>query len=1030
MYNFIKTADDGVTKYLTDAESEHRSSTNRRLKPLDVMSSEMKALSLNPADKQDFERYLRLEDNHEEAKVTGRLADKLKLKYSQDLFVKMTNGRYADGKSVLRKSEKKQLGYSGALAMSKSISMLYAISDSATQKKIRDAINKADSQITEEMQRRLRPSNRKAKYQQIDPTKTKAVFFEFWHYEARTVAANGSRLEPHLHKHKQLMNFAEFTLENGQTKMMAIDAADMLKATKELTAKFNTLLATELKNIRIQTEACSEPGLEHSLRVKGISREMEINLSSRHKEIENLTAKYADEDKFFSSTKQLEEELSRKSRNEKKITSADEIHALIKTNTAAVINSQMLEAAQQQQTDFSVSPAEALAKLESNPDFDLKGEMSEPNIKAQITNALRFSKSYDSLEQLDDDVNTYLARLEEEMKLVRKESGSYTTLKVIENEVEAINNAAKLSNKFSEHKTHHQEEYRRIVERYCTAMKGKMSFDFNEGQIKAMQLVAQRRGITYIEGDAGTGKTTSVIKFANDMYSVKGKVIGLATQTKTASSLSEAGVSNNYSIAEFLARVSDPETGQFKKQALIENERSAIIVDEAGMVGAEHYRKITDFCLKTNSRLILVGDIKQLASVQHGDTLRAIERKLDHSFKARLWQNTRQKNKVAQEVAESFRDGKTVEATELLAKNGLLQTSDKKADLYKSIADDYIKDQSSSKLVLAYNNADCDNINDEIRTRLIESGEISKGAAKQQVLINITRKSGNGAASESGRFFAEGDKIVFTENIKVSKAEQLKNSEVAQVKKIDKRGKSVFLTVDIAGQEVTFNATEHRTFNHAYAVTTYKSQGQTVENAYVFGTGTMSSNSAYVNFSRHKEKVKLYIQSDDLESFKESAKKAQIKVSAAEDKLALAALEKYQNIETQKRSSSSLILGKLKYPSFSSRPEEPRQTFTEIYEAEKLKAQKELADIATQRKEEFERFKASPKASEFSVKYPEIPLSMDNFEAIKNKMEEDKKYLIVEQEKEKGRSSLTMKLTPRPPGMRLPSQNTPPMTIK
>ncbi|WP_024814987.1 AAA family ATPase [Acidovorax sp. JHL-3] len=1028
MYNFIKTADDGVTKYLTDAESEHRSSTKRRLKPLDVMSSEMKALSLNPADKQDFERYLSLEDNHEEAKVTGKLADKLKLKYSQDLFVKMTNGRYADGKSVLRKSEKKQLGYSGALAMSKSISMLYAVSDSATQKRIREAINKADSQITEEMQRRLRPSNRKAKYQQIDPSKTKAVFFEFWHYEARTVAANGSRLEPHLHKHKQLMNFAEFTLENGQTKMMGIDASDLLKATKELTAKFNTLLATELNMIGIQTEACSEPGLEHSLRVKGISREMEINLSSRHKEIEGLTAKYADEDKFFSSTKQLEEELSRKSRNEKKITSADEIHVLIKNNTAAVINSQALEAAQQQETTFSASPEESLSRLESHPDFDLKGEMSEPNIKAQITNALRFTKSYGSLEELDNDVNTHLARLEEEMKLVRKDSGSYTTLKVIENEVEAIQNAAELSKKYTAYKTHHPDEFRTIVDRYCTSMKQKTGFDFNEGQIKAMELVAQRRGITYIEGDAGTGKTTSVIKFANDMYSNKGKVIGLATQTKTASSLSEAGISKNYSIAEFLARVTDAETGQFKKQALIDNERSAIIIDEAGMVGAEHYRKLTDFCLKTDSRLVLVGDVKQLASVQHGDTLRAIERKLDHSFKARLWQNMRQKNKVAQDVAEAFRDGKTKEATELLGKNGLLQTSDKKADLYKTIANDYINDQSNSKLVLAYNNADCDAINDEIRTRLIEAGQISKEAAKTQVLVNVTRKSGNGAATEAGRFFTEGDRIVFTENIKISKTEKLKNSEVATVKRIDKKGQSVFLTVDIAGKEVTFNATEHRTFNHAYAVTTYKSQGQTVENAYVFGTGTMSSNSAYVNFSRHKEKVKLYIQSDDLENFKESAKKAQIKVSAAEDKLALAALEKRKDIEAQKRSKMTSVMNKMKKPlsSYS----EPKKNYSEILEEEKQKSQKKLADLAAVRKLEFEKFKASPKASEFAAKHPEIPITIDNLEAIKNKMEEDKKYLIVEQEKQKGRSSLMMKLTPQPPGMRPPTQNTPPMTIK
>lgn len=1022
MYNFVKTTDDGVTKYLTDAESDHLSSTNRRLKPIGEMTREMRSLNLNPGDRQDFEKYLSLEDNHEAAKVTGKLAEKLNLKYSKELFENMTNGCYGDGKSVLRKSDKKQLGYSGALSMSKSISMLYAVSDRATQKLIREAVNKADSQITDEMQKLLRPSNKKAHNQKIDPTKTKAVFFEFWHYEARTVAAAGDRLEPHLHKHKQLPNFAEFTMEDGETKMMAIDAAEMLKATKELTAKFNTLLATELQKIGIQTEACEEPGLEHSIRVKGISREMELNLSSRHQEIEKLIGKYAGEDKFFSSTKQLEEELSRKSRNEKKITSADEIHSLINKNTLEVIDTQELIQAQKQETTFSDSPSLALSKIESHQDFDLGGEMSEPNIKAQITNALRFTKSYETLEELNKDVDQTLGQLESDFRLVRKENGHFTTLKVIEDEVQAIENAAELSSKFTTYKSHHVDEYRAIVDRYCITMKQNTGFDFNEGQTKAMTLVAQRRGITYIEGDAGTGKTTSVIKFANEMYSQKSKVIGLATQTKTASSLSDAGIKDRFSIAEFLARVTDPESGEFKTKALQDHQGSAIIVDEAGMVGAEHYRKITEFCLKTDSRLILVGDVKQLASVQHGDTLRAIERKLDHSFKARLWQNMRQKNLVAKEVAEAFRDGDTEKATDLLEKNGLLQTSDKKQDLYKQIATDYIKDASKSKIVLAYNNADCDAINDEIRTRLIESGEITKEAAKKQTLINISRKSGNGSTTESGRFFAVGDRIVFTENIKIGKGQKLKNSEVATVKKIAKRGEAVFFTVEIEGQEFTFNASESRTFNHAYAVSTYKSQGQTVENAYVFGTGNMTSNSAYVNFSRHKEQVKLYIQADDLGSFKENAKKSQVKVSAAEDKLALQKLDQFKKLEAEKKARQELAQKKKLEPQPA-----PRKSFDQYLQEAKISQAKKLDEVAKQRQKEFEQMKSSPAVAEFQAKNPHIIMCIENVEVIKTKMLEEKKAL----EKQNSAAEAMQKLIQaNSPKLKPPSLQDQPIQIK
>jgi len=47
-------------------------------------------------------------------------------------------------------------------------------------------------------------------------------------------------------------------------------------------------------------------------------------------------------------------------------------------------------------------------------------------------------------------------------------------------------------------------------------------------------------------------------------------------------------------------------------------------------------------------------------------------------------------------------------------------------------------------------------------------------------------------------------------------------------------------------------------FDHGYACTIHKSQGATVDNAYVLGSGTMDHHLSYVAMTRHRDEMRLY----------------------------------------------------------------------------------------------------------------------------------------------------------------------------
>ncbi len=146
----------------------------------------------------------------------------------------------------------------------------------------------------------------------------------------------------------------------------------------------------------------------------------------------------------------------------------------------------------------------------------------------------------------------------------------------------------------------------------------------------------------------------------------------------------------------------------------------------------------------------------------------------------------------------------------------------------------------------------------------------------QAVHINVARDGDRiKVFQEKLLSLMKGERIVFLKNDRPLKVQ---NGLTAEIKEIDERGN---VTVSIGRKkDITFNIKyQYNYLDHGYAVTDYKSQGQTSKEV-IFMTNTEknnSYNSFYVAMTRGKENIHVY--TNNKEKLKEQVKKEVRKTS-------------------------------------------------------------------------------------------------------------------------------------------------------
>jgi len=131
--------------------------------------------------------------------------------------------------------------------------------------------------------------------------------------------------------------------------------------------------------------------------------------------------------------------------------------------------------------------------------------------------------------------------------------------------------------------------------------------DLNAGQREAAALIASTQNrVVGIQGYAGTGKS-HMMKEAKKLIDGEGyELRALAPYVSQVKSLRELGV-GSVTVASFLAatdkRIDD---------------RTVLVIDEAGVIPARQMAQVLALSEQSNSRVVLIGDSKQLPAIQAG----------------------------------------------------------------------------------------------------------------------------------------------------------------------------------------------------------------------------------------------------------------------------------------------------------------------------------------------------------------------------------------------------------------------------
>ena len=284
-------------------------------------------------------------------------------------------------------------------------------------------------------------------------------------------------------------------------------------------------------------------------------------------------------------------------------------------------------------------------------------------------------------------------------------------------------------------------------------------------------------------------------------------------------------------------------------------------VDEAGMVdnnSMSEFFKMADAqrAAGADIKIVLVGDDRQLPPVGTGNFFGdAIQRGAIQTAELTDIRRQAEAPELLQAVKESV-SGDPSKSLEILSNGGAVHEIKTPKGRTSAIVKEYMSMSDAERaetLIISAKNVDRQRINDAIRKELVKAGKIEEG----KTYAVETRK---GALPQS-KNFAAGDKIVFLKNdIKAG----VRNGTQGTIEKI--RGDKFRVNIG-EGKTVSIDIKQYNRIDHAYAVTTHRSQGATVKRVIVnmnsADKALNSRNSYYVDISRAKSKVSIYCDSKE-----------------------------------------------------------------------------------------------------------------------------------------------------------------------
>ena len=430
--------------------------------------------------------------------------------------------------------------------------------------------------------------------------------------------------------------------------------------------------------------------------------------------------------------------------------------------------------------------------------------------------------------------------------------------------------------------------------------------------VRMMLLSPNRYGL--IQGDAGTGKTTAVAKLKQILEDKKTfvPIRGLGFTGRAAAELEESGKVPTSTIDSFL------------KIPLSKLPRRALmVVDEASMVSSRHLAALVERAEATDSRMVFVGDGKQLSAIGAGRMFLDLQ-EAQATSQVKMSEVFRQQSPHLIAAVAGFkafvegrdRGGVHRAFGELRRNKGLVSWMSH--NLLPKMADDYVERfAKESVLAVTAKNEDRGALNQMIRKRLVEKGEIEAEAHLRSVLFPVPLRAAERFDAQAYRLndvvvlssplgpleagrehkitklnplsrsieiegveisllehqskmsvyraetldFAIGDLVVFLKN---DRALQVQNGMTGRIKALDETN----LKVEVAGELLTIPTEEYRYLDHGYASTIHKSQGRTCDAVLIYADSSdrqlNSAESFYTSLTRARFEAVVYTENAKL----------------------------------------------------------------------------------------------------------------------------------------------------------------------
>ena len=362
-----------------------------------------------------------------------------------------------------------------------------------------------------------------------------------------------------------------------------------------------------------------------------------------------------------------------------------------------------------------------------------------------------------------------------------------------------------------------------------------------DDQLTALMHATKAEGLAVISGKAGTGKTFTMSAIAKAYEADGCEVTSLAPTNKVATALKRDGLDAGTIHSALM---------QLDRGRLEWNDKTVVMVDEAGMISTRLMARLLSHAEHAGAKVILVGDEKQLASMDRGGMFGHFAGQHGHG---ELSEITRQRQADQRELATRASQYDFQAGLAALQKQGGLVTVDTSQERIARAAEIWGARTAAaperSMFVVAVSNQDAEAANRAIRQIRRERGELESDHSFM--------------TTDGTKSFAVGDRILFSGSASARKDREagLANGNAGRVAKIEGDRMSVALDGARPDELVTFTVGKNReagefdAIRHGYAGTIYKAQGATYDEAIVIDSPSMRASAGYVALTRHREHV-------------------------------------------------------------------------------------------------------------------------------------------------------------------------------